>query len=502
MTDTLPPTSPTESTLFDKFRRLGGHGVVYGLGSSIRQLAAFLLLPVYTNVLSTAEYGVVGLVTLTGMIAGVVFDLGLRTSLFRSMSDHQDIETKNALFTTALLVVTFSGIVLTGASFLLAPHISVAIFEDAVYSRLVIYVCASTAVDMIARMALAFLRAQERSVSFTVLQIVTLFMRIGAIIYFVVVCSMGVPGVFLGQLIATGASTLLVLFAVRASITGRFLAGDAIKMVRFGAPLVIAALFTFVLEYVDRLVLDAYGELSDVGVYTLAYQIGMILTFGLHTPVRMTWTPLFFLAKNDGNIDRFCANALTYVYAVGGMLFLAVALLSKELLAIMSEADYQSAYPLIPIIAFSYLLWSGQPIIEVGVLLKGRTGWSAFYMFFGAGVNVALNFALIPAYGVFGAAYATLASLVAASVLSLVLNQRLFPIGYEWSRLVLVFVVQAVVLATGILLASPTIWLSILLKVGLVLAYPLILWGVGFFRRDELVGITRLINPARGRAGA
>ncbi len=500
MTDIPPPTSPGESTLFDKFRRLGGHGLVYGLGSSIRQLAAFLLLPVYTNVLSTTEYGVVGLVTLTGMIAGVVFDLGLRTSLFRSMSDHKDIETKNALFTTALLLVTFSGMLLTGAGFLLASHISVAIFNDAVYSRLVIYVCASTAMDMVARMALAFLRAQERSVSFTVLQIVTLLMRIGAIVYFVVVCSMGVPGVFLGQLIATGASTLLVLFAVRQSITGRFLTGDAVRMVRFGAPLVIAALFTFVLEYIDRLVLEAYGELSDVGVYTLAYQIGMILTFAFHTPVRMTWTPLFFLAKNDDNINRFCANALTYVYAIGGMLFLAVALLSKELLAVMSEADYQSAYPLIPIIAFSYLLWSGQPIIEVGVLLKGRTGWSAFYMCFGAIVNVVLNLLLIPRYGVYGAAYATLVSLAATSLMSLVLNQRLFPIEYQWSRLLLLFFVQAIVLAVGIVATSPTIWLSILLKVGLVLSYPLILWGVGFFRRDEIVGITRLIAQARSRA--
>ncbi|NOX59831.1 MAG: oligosaccharide flippase family protein [Planctomycetes bacterium] len=499
MSDTHQDANPTDATLFDKFRKLGRHGVVYGLGSSIRQLAAFLLIPLYTNALSPAEYGVVGLVTLVGLVAGVVFEFGLRTSLFRSMSDHKDEATKNAVFSTALLLTAFGGLLLTGASFLLAPKISMAIFDHTDHSRLLIYVCATTAMDLLSRMALAMLRAQERSAWFTVLQVATLLARIGAIVYFVVYRSMGVEGVFLGQIIAMGASTLLVLFAVRRSIAFNFVARDAVAMLRFGAPLVMAGLFTVVLEFVDQLFLEAYGNLSDVGIYTLAYQIGRILSFGLHTPVRLTWTPLFFAVKDDDNLKPFCAKALTYVYAVGGMLFLAVALLSKELLVLMSEAEYQAAYPLIPIVAFSYLLWSGQPIIEAGVLIRGRTGWSAWYMLFGAIVNVALVWVLIPAYGVYGAAAATLGSFGATHILSMIINWRLFPIAYEWSRLALVFLVQAAVFGTGIYAASPNLWWSITCKVGLILCYPFLLWAVGFFRRDEIIGMRRLIDQAKGR---
>ena len=78
------------TSLFEKFRETGKHGIVYGLGAIIEKAIAFILLPLYTTKFTTSEYGILGLVTITGAVLTTIFLIGINSGILRSYYDYKD----------------------------------------------------------------------------------------------------------------------------------------------------------------------------------------------------------------------------------------------------------------------------------------------------------------------------------------------------------------------------------------------------------------------------
>ena len=67
--------TPVRELLGPRLRELMQHTAIYGLGPVLGQVAAFLLLPLYTNLLSPADYGVLEIILLVGTFLNVFFGL-------------------------------------------------------------------------------------------------------------------------------------------------------------------------------------------------------------------------------------------------------------------------------------------------------------------------------------------------------------------------------------------------------------------------------------------
>jgi peptidoglycan biosynthesis protein MviN/MurJ (putative lipid II flippase) len=116
-------------------------------------------------------------------------------------------------------------------------------------------------------------------------------------------------------------------------------------------------------------------------------------------------------------------------------------------------------------------------------------------------VNVALNFALIPRYGSLGAAVSTLISFAVFCALRFWASNMFFKVRYEWGRVFTIAVVGGALLAVFYLndylrgdlarysFDDPSrkaiLWVSMLIKTGLALSFPLLLLGLGFFTDNE-----------------
>ncbi len=489
------PVSPTaNTTLFDKFRQLGGQGAIYGIGTILQRLAAFLLLPIYTNLLTTAEYGVLEIVTITGLVAGTLFGLGLRSALFRSIVDGDDDKHWRVVFSTALYITIASALILAVLTFAGASIVGPGLFDSENGARYLLLIMSTTALEIVVQLAVSVFRARHQPIRFLILQIFGLLSRIGAIIYFVVYGDAGVDGVLLGQLIAMGATAILTLIAARKGIVPSFDSTEAARMIAFGVPILFASLFGFVSTYIDRYFLNGFTTADEVGVYSLAYRLGMIMVFVWITPLKMAWGPMFLSVKDSGDFAAFCAKSMTYVMLIGGWLFLAVSLLSRELILVMADESFHRAYRLVPIIAATYLIWSLRSVLDVGIQIERRTKWIAFYTGFGAVINVGLNLWWIPKYGANGAAWATFVSFASALAISFRVNRNLLVIPYEFWRLTMLAVVVGALFALGFYWHPDSIVYSICYKVGLLAAFPMVLWLGGFVRREESIGIGRIIG--------
>ncbi len=485
----------SDSTLAGKFTTLGKQSILYGVGSVVGRLGGIVLIPLYTTVLATKDYGILGLVVMTGQIAGVVFALGLRSGLFRSFYDYDEDEPRKVVVSTVLFITAANSVILFLCGLLFAGFLSELLFDSSEYRLYFVLIISTTICDMFNQIVFAVFRARQEPKKFVFLQTLSLLLRAGIIIYLVAVKGWGIKGVFVGQLIATGTFAMVLFWFIRSYIVPRLSLPEARKMLRYGTPLVFVGIFGFVSTYIDRFILNYYVTLDEVGLYTLAYQLGLVINILLIAPLKRVWGPVFLSVRHHDNFKEFCAKSLTYLYAIAGFVFLGIALLSKEVLLVISAPEYWDSYKVIPIIALTYAIWSARSLVEVGVVIKRRTTAIASYVFIGAVINIILNLVLIPRYGMVGAAWATLVSFVITLSIDYAYNRRLFKIEYEWRRLIKICVAVAVIFSVGYLYVIDNLYLSIVFKVGIIVVlYPLGLLLLRFFDEPETARIKKTLG--------
>jgi O-antigen/teichoic acid export membrane protein len=103
-----------------------------------------------------------------------------------------------------------------------------------------------------------------------------------------------------------------------------------------------------------------------------------------------------------------------------------------------------------------------------------------------AAVNVGLNLFLIPRYGAMGAAGSFLTSYVVRFVLELAVGYQLYPIPYEYRRILRLGILGASIYWFGTLVDWGSVWVSLPAKLFLLLIAPLALYASGFFQSAEV----------------
>ena len=117
--------------------------------------------------------------------------------------------------------------------------------------------------------------------------------------------------------------------------------------------------------------------------------------------------------------------------------------------------------------------------MAIGVGRAKRTQFNWVVTGVAALVNVALNLILIPPYGIMGAAVATVAAYVVMFLGMTWYAQRVFPVPYQWRRVLTAVAAALVLLLLGRQLGG------LAAAIGLTIAYPLALLLLGFFLPEE-----------------
>jgi O-antigen/teichoic acid export membrane protein len=146
----------------------------------------------------------------------------------------------------------------------------------------------------------------------------------------------------------------------------------------------------------------------------------------------------------------------------------------------------------VPLLAFAAVAFAVYIVVSIGVGRIKRTQYIWVVTLAGAGVNLALNLALIPKYGMMGAAVATVAafSVMAAGIAWW--SQRIYPVPYQWRR-----VLTAGLAAVAVVIAGKLVEGGLPVAIALTLAYPLLLFPLGFYLASERRAIGTRLRLAR-----
>jgi O-antigen/teichoic acid export membrane protein len=473
-----------------ELKRLGRHSAIYGLGGLVSRILATLLLPLYTHYLPPNSYGQVETITALTAVLAIVLQLGISSAFFRFYFDAKEqLEKLTVVRTSFWFTMAMSTLGLLIGLVFAGPVSHLILHSD--HATLV----RAGAVGLWAQtnytQLTALFRVEERSTAYAIASVANVIVTVAAMVLFVAVFHWGAVGLVVGNF--TG--TLLVYVALvayrREQLGLEFDRGLFRKMQHFGMPLVPSALALWAINFIDREFIVWYKNLAEVGVYSVAIKIASILTFVM-VAFRTAWPAFAYSIEDDSDARRTYAFVLTYLLAFASWVALALGALAPWWVRLLtSRHSYFRADKGIALLAFAGAVYAGYTVLAIGSGRARRTQLNWVVTGIGAAVNVGLNFWLIPAYGMVGAAISTAIAYVVLFIGMTLYAQHVYPVNYQWRR-----VVTAVGAGVGLTVAARAAHLALAPSFLLVLAYPVALAALGFYLPAERKRLVRVFRAA------
>ncbi len=348
----------------------------YTLGTIIRQLAAFIMLPIYTQHLSPAEYGIVGLLA---MILGLYeLFLGARFggALPKFFYDAENEDRQKVLISSALIFTSFFSVLGAIIFSLSAQPIAVGFFErpDLVFAVSVYGILLVT--TSIEEYALVFLRLKDKPFYFFCVSVLKLILQLGLNIYFVVVIELGVQGVIFGNIIASAALALATGLYTLAYSKCRFDIRLAKSLLSFTWPIWLAGFGSMYINLIINYFIKYYVSLDEVGIYHFSMKFSMLIILILWQPFNQWWqTERFKIAINSKNAKAEFTSAFILISSILMLGSVGVSLFSGIVIDLMADDSYASAKYFVPILCLSVLTGQMNLFINFAFLKSEKTGY-------------------------------------------------------------------------------------------------------------------------------
>ena len=465
--------------LGSQLKRLGKHSAIYGLGGLVSRILAVLLLPLYTRYLSPGDYGEVEVLVAATTVLTILLRFGISSAFFRFYFDSTDARHRITVLRTSFwftMTMATAGLI---AGLLLAPEISHLLFGNGDEANLVRAAFVGLWAQMNYEQLTSLFRVEERSVAFVVASLTNVLITVGATVVLVVGLDKGPMGVIVGNFLGTLAVYLALLGYRREQLGLELDRGLLRQMNHFGMPLVPSALFLWATNFANRFILVKLTDTTEVGLYSVGVRVASAMVL-LLTAFRLAWPAFAFSIESDEEAKSTYGFVLTYLVVISSWVAAALALLSPWLVEWLAKPDFASASQVVGPLAFAAVPFAGYIVIAIGIGRARRTQFNWVITGLAGAVSVGLCFALIPFYGMMGAAVATVAAYAVMFLGMAWWAQRIYPVPYQWRRVVTAAAV-AVALAVAGKLADADLVVSALLA----LAYPLALAPFAFYLPAE-----------------
>lgn len=464
---------------------------VYGLASLITQGTLLLAVPVYSRVLGPSGFGVVELLVVGLQLAALVAMGGFDLAAIRLFFVDEAHAKRRRLFSTGLLSVAMVALMGTLLVVVFEGGIQRSYLQDFEAGEAVLFAAFTLPLFVMARFAREVFRAQRRPWAYLVNSGTAGALQVGIGVLLIWGFDFGPEGVMVGYLVAALVTLTMSVVGSRHLFGFEFSPVDLRALFNFGFPLVWTGLAGWSLMFVDRLVLSAFVDVDEVGIYALASRTGMAITLVIYSFTR-AWNPAMLeVAEVDRARERRTRSRVLLPY-VAFVAFVAVALsvLADPIVRILAGSSFGDAGDLVPIIALGLLLFSFVPVIQMPMLIEQKTSVLAWGSIAAAAVNLASNLALVPLFGTVAAATSTLVAFTVQTVVYWRAAHRIDPVPYSLTRTFGLIGLTAAFCALA-WVAYPDGPLGLLLRVAVVGLFPLAVVATGIVRVGEARSVLR-----------
>lgn len=408
------------------------------LSNFATKFLSFFLVPLYTNILTTTEYGTYDLFNATIGVLLPVLTLNIQESVLRFALDKKT--NREAIVTISVKYLLISNfLVIIGLIFNRITNLNVMIAEYGIYFFLMFFV------QSLVGVITCYIRGVDRVADLSVSSVITSIVTISCNIIFLVAFKWGLPGYFLANII--GPLVQCIYLMVRSSFLNeiRFeqFTTEEEAMTNYSEPLIANSIAWWVNNVSDRYVIVFFCGLAENGVYSVAGKIPSILNI-FQTVFNQAWTLSAVKDFDPEDKNGFFTNTYKAYNCMMVIICSSIIVADKILAKFLYAKDF-------------YVAWKYVPWLTVAILFGALSGYLGGFFsavkdsklfatstIMGAIINLILNFIFTPIYGAMGAAIATAISYIVVWAFRYVQSRKYIKLKINLTRDIIAYILLIV----------------------------------------------------------
>ena len=466
---------------------------IYGISTIVGKFFNWLLVPLYTHTITTAQYGVVGLLYSYIALIIIILTYGMETGFFRFATAQPNEKEANKVYTTTLSSIGLTSTIFVLFFWLFNPQIA-NFMELADHSELVLIMSITVAFDAFSSIPFAYLRYKKRPVKFMIIKLITIFSGIFFNIFFLVICpkiyannpeliswffnpEKKVFYIIISNLIGTLAGFIALLphiFVAKWQFDFAMLK----KMLKYSLPLVMLGIVGIMNQTIDRLMFPKiypYSEeiwQSELGIYQACFKIAMVMMMFTYA-FRFAYEPFVFAKKESKDNKQTYSTAMTY-FVITSMLIYLFLIAGLDAFPLLLKGDFSKGLSIIPFVLITYFFQGVYYNLSLWYKLTDKTIWGTWISLLGFAITLTINIIFIPKFSYWACVFASLITFFVTMLVCYFLGQKYYPIKYQIKKMLLYFV-SAIALSVLMLCVNfGNIWLNLLWR--LLLLTPFVIY--------------------------
>ncbi|MDR0295097.1 MAG: oligosaccharide flippase family protein [Prevotellaceae bacterium] len=432
-------------------KKLAGETAIYGLSTILARVLNFVFVPIYTRMLTTADYGIATEFLTYIAILQVVLTMGMETGCLRFANQS---DRPREVFSTALT----SMLLLTSLFFfcmLLWSGDIASWLGYKSYRICVIYLGGILAIDSFISILFARLRFEYQAFKFAILKSVKIGTELGfnlLLFFFAPAYFVANPDSwFLNFVSATPDFSYILCAIFMSCVVCLFLFIPDIlkvkfkfsgelwrKMMLYSLPLMIAGLPGVANDFIDRILFRYFSPegvvwQEQLGVFQAGVKLAVIMLLFVQM-FRYAAEPFFFAGEKNKRSPISYAVVMNHFTAFCVFIFLFV-MFYMDAIGLLIGKDFRSGLSVVPIMLGAYLLLGIAFNLSMWYKLSGKTQFAIYITSVGLVVTLIVNVIFMPQYGYMAAAWGHFFSYLVMVILSAWLGAKYYPIPYNWPKI-------------------------------------------------------------------
>lgn len=372
--------------------------LIYGFASILAKIAAIFLMPLYTNVLTKEEYGVIALITSCKGILDLFSNLNIHSGVARDYYEKR-VERK------VLVSTGFYSTFIISMLLLVVMTLTMNVWTDNVlaisnYKWPFFLMLLSIPTGSFQLYFAILTRFKKKPILYSIGSLLQLIIQISIAVIGVVVLRKGISSIFLGVLVGEIVAFFFYLYVNKSLLSISFNRFYLMNILKFSLPTLPAIMAGWIDSSMGQIVIGRYISMEDLAVYSVALQFVSVFSL-IGGALQNVWSPfLYENYKNDSfkvqSQKIFIAFALILIYIT-----IMLSLFSRDVVILLSNPNYVLASKYIPLLCAPMSLFLLFPFVTSGITISRNTKHIAISYVIGSLFNIIVMILLIPQYKIY-----------------------------------------------------------------------------------------------------
>ena len=420
--------------------------IIYSLGRILPQAVNFILLPIYSEYLSPSQYGIIESMIVFSTILTIIFSFATERSMFRIYYDYKKKDDKKKFIGNTTILIAISATFFLGLIFLLHKPIS-KIYSEVPFNPYFIYAILTAYATTFAYIPQTLFQVKEKAFAFFIISIIAFLLEILLTIYFVIIIKEEALGLLKAKLIANVLMLPLYLYIIKQESSFQLDRAIIKNIFLFSLPMMPILLTSWVMNMSNRVFIENYFTLREVGIFSMASKLSSVATILLGA-LFTAYNPMFYRLADDENqfiaknkiqeLNKLLIGAIFMVSFV-------VVLFSKEVVFILNSR-YQEAVLYIPILVLANAINYLAGIYSLMIYQNKKSGIIMYIYIIGAIFSVIFNYVLVPQFGALGASWVNVIASLVILLLSIYYAKKNYYIPLQYTYILLGIAISVIIL--------------------------------------------------------